>query len=357
MASIDRTPSGKWRARWRPTPGGPQRSKSFVRKLDAQRFLTRIQADIDGGRYVDPRAGQVTLDVFWRQWSTVQSWRNGTRETQTAVYVNRIAPTFADRPMASVRRSDIQAWLATLTPRLATSTVEGTFRLLAALFRAAQQDGMIGRSPCEGVRLPRREGRLSEPLTVADVEAIAAAIRPELRGAVLFAAMSGLRQGELFGLTEDRVRWLKREVVVDRQLLTLVGQELRLGPCKTSRSVRVVPLADRAVEVLAEHLERHPPDHGWVFHRDGRPWGRSAAAEAIRQAGGRWHDLRRHAASVLIRDGASVTAVAAALGHSPAECLRTYAGWWPAEGDVVRDAMTKAWGDASVSRLSHGHPF
>jgi len=35
MASIDKRPNGKWRARWREYPGGPQRARHFVRKIDA----------------------------------------------------------------------------------------------------------------------------------------------------------------------------------------------------------------------------------------------------------------------------------------------------------------------------------
>ena len=40
MASIDRRPNGKWRARWREYPGGPQRARHFPRKIDAEQFLT-----------------------------------------------------------------------------------------------------------------------------------------------------------------------------------------------------------------------------------------------------------------------------------------------------------------------------
>jgi hypothetical protein len=43
MASIDKRPNGKWRARYRVRAGGPQRSKHFDRKTDAERFLTRVQ--------------------------------------------------------------------------------------------------------------------------------------------------------------------------------------------------------------------------------------------------------------------------------------------------------------------------
>jgi site-specific recombinase XerD len=73
-----------------------------------------------------------------------------------------------------------------------------------------------------------------------------------------------------------------------------------------------------------------------------------AAGESV-QVGAGWHALRHHAASVLIAQGLSVTAVAAVLGHSPAECLSTYAAWWPSEDEAIRSAFVRAWVRPDVS--------
>ena len=87
-----------------------------------------------------------------------------------------------------------------------------------------------------------------------------------------------------------------------------------------------MPLADRAGEVLSERNAHFGIGEGGLnFHRGGQPWRRNRAADAMRRAGGNWHALRHPCASVPIAQGLSVTAVAAVLGHSPAECLSTYA--------------------------------
>ena len=99
--------------------------------------------------------------------------------------------------------------------------------------------------------------------------------------------------------------WLRRELVVDRQLVTPNSGAPALGPCKTARSVRTVPVADHAVAVLSKHVEWFGPGpDGIVFHRQGRPWPRSRAAEGFGrlaesagvEASG-WHALRHHAAA------------------------------------------------------------
>ena len=56
MASIDKRERGgtvTWLARWRDDTGR-QRKRSFSRKIDAQRFVTQLEADLLRGQYVDP---------------------------------------------------------------------------------------------------------------------------------------------------------------------------------------------------------------------------------------------------------------------------------------------------------------
>ena len=45
MASIEKRPDGRYRARWREYAGGPQRARHFRRKSDAERFLDRVRGD------------------------------------------------------------------------------------------------------------------------------------------------------------------------------------------------------------------------------------------------------------------------------------------------------------------------
>lgn len=354
MASIEKRPDGKYRARWREYPGGPQKTKHFDRKGDADRFLVDVQHQLFSDTYVDPNeARRVLLGDYGQRWMEMQPWRPSTRDRNESLFRRHVRPAFGDRPIGSLRSSELQAWATGLSKNLKPATVEGVVRFLRSLLNAAVDDRLIARSPAGGIRLAGEAGSMLVPLSVADVRSLAAAAPDELVAPLLVAAATGLRQGELFGLTEDRVAWLRRELVVDRQLLTPSTGPPLLGPCKTARSVRTVPLADSTVKVLARHVERFGvAEGGFMFHRNGRPLRRNRAADAFRATTAAagvtargWHDLRHHAASVLIAQGLGVTAVAATLGHSPAECLRTYAGWWPSEGDAIRAAVERAWAE------------
>ena len=126
-------------------------------------------------------------------------------------------------------------------------------------------------------KLPKVERKRVVPPTTEQVEAICEAMPERLRALVTFAAGTGMRQGECFGLTVDRIDFLRRAVEVDRQLVTLPGQAPALSPPKTAASVRTIPLPQVVVDVLAAHLRDFPaaPD-GLVFTLDGEPITRQA---------------------------------------------------------------------------------
>jgi integrase len=349
MASIDKRPNGKWRARYRERPGGPQRSRHFDRKTDAERFLARIQSQLLDGSYVDPTAGARLFADYAASWQQSQVHRPTTVAQVTNHLRNHILPTFGERPIASIRTSEVQAWVRSRTEVLAPATVELVFRIFSAILSAAVDDRLIARNPCTGVRLPRQAKRQVQPPTVEQVTALIDAIPERYRALVVLAAGTGLRQGECFGLTVDRVDFLRRTVRVDRQLVLADCGPPQFGPPKTQASVRTVPLPDVVASALAASLERSPArTDGLIFtdtngnplrrNRFGEVWRRTV--ERIDATGLRFHDLRHFYASLLIRHGESVKVVQARLGHASAsETLDTYSHLWPDNEERTRTAV------------------
>lgn len=164
------------------------------------------------------------------------------------------------------------------------------------------------------------------------------------------AAGTGLRQGECFGLTIDRVDFLRRQLRVDRQLVSAQGRVPVFGPPKSKAGYRTVPLPGVVVDALAVHLKRHPgkPDTLVFTNYTGQPIRRSAFGDiwhrVCRKAdipkGFTFHDLRHFYASLLIAKGSSVKTVQRRLGHQSAiETLDTYSHLWPDNEDETRDMV------------------
>ena len=333
----------------------------FDRKLDAQRHLASVEhAKLTGG-YVDPAAGKVTFESYATEWAGRQVWRPSTADAFAAAFA-RVFPVIGTRPIAQLRTSEFQALVKTLSATLAPATVEATHRAVAAVLRAAVVDRVLTSSPAVGVKLPRVDRPRVQPLELDQVLALAEAMPARARAAVLFAAGSGLRMGEVLGVTVDRVDFLRRTVRVDRQMITPSHGEPHFGPPKTPSSRRTVPLAQVTLDVLAVHLARFPAVDGLVFTSSQRqPWRRGTFAELVRsarEAAGlpasvTFHDLRHHYASALIAAGCSIKAVQEALGHKNAsETLDTYSHLFPSDEDRVREAVEALHGSSRVTPVS-----
>jgi integrase len=310
------------------------------------------------GGYVDPAHGRRLFGAYAEAWLSAQVFRDSTRERVERNLRVHIAPTFASRRLATIRPSEIQAWVRRTSETLAPGTVKIVYRLLASVFRAAVNDGLIATSPCREIKLPRVSRGEVAPIATEDAQALITNAPEHLRALIVTLAGTGMRQGEVLGLTVDRIDFLRRTIRVDRQLVSLKGQSPKLGPPKTESSMRTIPVPSLVIDALADHLARFPVDgDGFVFTTvRGKPWARDSFLHAFTACVARAglaktvtsHDLRHYYASLLIRHGESVKTVHARLGHASAvETLNTYAHLWPDSDDRTREAVERAFADNS----------
>ena len=224
--------------------------------------------------------------------------------------------------------------------RLVTpSTVNRELAILRHLLRLAEEWGYIAKVP--KIRLGREpEGRLrflaedEIPRLLAACEAKAAK-SPYLLPVVTVALHTGMRKGEILGLTWERVDFARGV--------------LQLEHTKSGRR-REVPM-NRAVDDALAGLPG-PKAEGCVFRkRDGRAWGniRTAFEDACREAkvdNFRFHDLRHTCASWLVMKGRSLKEVQEILGHREFTMTLRYAHLSP---DRLRDAVASLEGFSTRS--------
>lgn len=145
--------------------------------------------------------------------------------------------------------------VASLTDQLSPGAVASTYRTLARILATAEIDGLIRRSPCIGVHLPRQTGHTEMHfLTPLEVARLAGTIEPRYHRLVFTAAYTGLRWGELAGLRRHRLD-LDAGTVRVVEALSEVNGHVALGPTKTGAH-RTVSLPPFLVEKLAEQLAR-----------------------------------------------------------------------------------------------------
>ncbi|MET7731209.1 tyrosine-type recombinase/integrase [Streptomyces sp. NPDC005402] len=379
VPSADHGKGKRWQVRWRDA-AGEQQKENFTKRSQADTRAATIEADLARGLYVDPAAGKESFRAVAERWRTNAVHRGGTASRVERALRLHIYPTFGDRPIVTIRPSEVQAWVKDRSQVLAPSTLRVTYAYLVTIMHTAVRDRTIAVNPCAGTKLPEVRRAEIVPLHESAVHALIEAAPPRFRAMVLLAVASGLRQGEVFGLEVDCIDFLRREVTVRQQLITpdkdadadeSATPEPYLGEPKTHESYRTVPLVGLAVDALAAHLQQYPAavvdiedrtdprkprrrkahmlfsnDRNEALKRAGWTWVWSRMEERANEALGKayaeayavWvqrgrpkgeepaqvrvpdgasmHDLRHFYASALIKNRESVKTVQRRLGHS-----------------------------------------
>ncbi len=338
----------RWRARYL-DPEGRERSRTFARKIDATRYLTEVESDKMHGAYVDPDAGNVTLEAYYGEWASRQLWESGTRR---AMDLALRSSGLGRIPLGKLRRSHVETWIKRMSSDgLAPGTAKTRLNNVRAVLRAAVRDRAIAVDPSDNVTLPRdrrRDAAMVLP-TTEQIAAVMTTAEPWFEAFVALAAFAGLRLGEAAGLQVGDINFLSRSMHVRRQVQRGNAGALEIRAPKYG-SERTVFLADGLLELLSRHIATHRPGddpHRWLFEATpGRPPHQNTVGHQWRRACRRagvtdttLHDLRHFYASGLIAAGCDVVTVQRALGHAKATTtLNTYAHLWPSAEDRTRQA-------------------
>ncbi len=247
----------RYAVRW--WEGSRQRRKSFTLKGDADRFARKTTTDLERGHYIAPNAGKKPLREVCEMWLASTDHRDSTAEHARRHFRRHIWPYLGDRPIGGLQRSDVRSWMKGRRRDLSDATVAVAYGRLRAVLQFAVDEDMIPKTPCRGIKGPRVTRQEITPLSRQGVEALVAAAPPRYQAALLLAAGSGLRGGELLGLEVKHLDLDRGEVKVAQQLIEPDAGRPYIARPKTEQSYRTVPLAKTVVEALEGHLRRFPP--------------------------------------------------------------------------------------------------
>lgn len=352
----------RWLARWT-DPDGKERSKAFPTKDAAEDHIITTESRARSGLWVAP--SKLTFQQVAETWMGEQlHYRDGS--SQAARYRLRSSfDSIGQRRIGDLTRADVQSLFTDQAEKYAPATVHQTYFYVQAVLKHAVHERLLAESPCARIKLPKVEHDLAVLLTPEQVLTMADRMVDEkrkngrrlghYRAMVLVGAATGLRPGELRGLTWDRVT--KDGLQVRRQLTPASGAVPIFGPLKTPSSVRTVPLAPSTRKLLDDlHEECGEGPERLVFFRPPNgaltrtslqyAWHVAVEGMGLPDRSG-WHMLRHHHASLLIGAGLSPRAVADRLGHKDAaETLNTYSHLWPSDQARALAAIEDIYGAA-----------
>ncbi len=111
MASVDATPQGTYRVRYR-DPLGRSRSRTFKRKADATRFSHSVETDKQRGDWIDPRLGKATVRDWADRWFETVAIAPKTRHSYKGFLNNWVLPMLGDVPIANLDRVTVRDFAA-----------------------------------------------------------------------------------------------------------------------------------------------------------------------------------------------------------------------------------------------------
>lgn len=342
MASLRKEdrPKKPWRVDW--IELGRRRTKRFGTRREAQAF----RSEVEGGRR--RIAGDLTLNEWVPLWieQFAPTWEPRTRSERASMLDDWVLPYLGQRRLRDLTRSEVRAWRTAAVGDGATPyRAQKALSTLSACLGAAVEDDRIAGNPCAGIKPLSWKRKEREPATLAEVEAIRAAMTSRRdRAAVSLMAYAGVRPGELLALLASDVR--RRTIVIRRGGRT--SGETKTGSVRTVPLIR--PIADDLKGLSGTPLLGIANWNNWAG-RVWRPARESVGADVAPYA------LRHTAASLWIAAGHTPHEVAAMLGHStPALTYSTYGHLFGeaqlADDEDMEAAAMRARHEASKSRTA-----
>jgi len=274
----------------------------------------------------------------WRETTLKASSRKGSTKGNYADMARGHIepPPFGAITLAKLKPTDIEKLIIQLRDddKLSDSTIRNVFAVLSLALNGAVRDGLLARNPAAQVKRPgvkRKEARHLDAKEVAAV--LKAAESSRYHSALVLAAVTGMRRGELCALKWDAVDLDGGSLNVVATVARIGGQ-LTFSEPKSERSRRTIPLAPATVALLKKHRKTQLEDrmraanlwtdNDLVFPTEfGTPLDprnllrvveRAAAKAKVKDVG--THTLRHSAATSWLEAGVHIKAVSDLLGHS-----------------------------------------
>jgi integrase len=363
--SITRRSDGRWVARIT-LEGGKRKHYYAKTRQEAARLLTSGLRDREAGL---PIVGdRQTVGQYLTSWLSIIEHSVKPRSHQSYVSVVRLylLPTLGNVALSKLTAQQIQTIYARkLKEGLSPTTVRHFHAVLHKALDNAVRLGLVPRNVADLVQTPRIRRQDMMTLTAEQAKALlSTAVGNRFEALYVLALMTGLRQGELFGLKWHDIDFDAGLLSVQRTLNVLAGKLVFAEP-KTEMSRRNIVLPRRALRALATHRARqteeralfgeawtdlglvfpntigYPEDASSFVRRDFRPLLRQTGLPRIR-----FHDLRHTAATLLLEEGINPKVVSEMLGHAHISItLAIYGHVTPKMRQAAARAMDEVLGD------------
>ena len=218
---------------------------------------------IEESKYADAHedvfvATDTTVDQWFDFWieNIVGDLAPNTIRNYRERYVHNIQPVMGKMMIANVKPMHCKKVFIQMDADYAGSTIRQAYITMGTMFKAAKMNDLIAKHPMDGVRFTKPVRATDDiKFLTRDEQRVFLETAKRSRNYNQYALIleTGLRTGEMIGLTWDAIDWKARTLTVNKTLEFRHKQKVwRAGPPKTQQSYRTIPLTSHAYDILKQ---------------------------------------------------------------------------------------------------------
>lgn len=223
---------------------------------------------------------RLTVDQLFGRWDAIRrlemmagTIKRSTYETTLRAYTLWVQPWLGHRVAATLKRTDIEAHylMLKLERGLSRASIKLAHAALSSIFSLAVMDNLMAKNPTDGAfgRIARAqyEKKSQRALFLDDfaLERFWAYLRGRGRNlewlldSTRFLALTGLRIGELGGITPENFDEEAKTLKIEKTIEPVFNRQERKGEYvisrpKTEGSARTIPLIPEAAEIISRRI-------------------------------------------------------------------------------------------------------
>ena len=309
-------------------------------KKEAEKAMHEYIRELEKGYYVTN--DKITISEWIDTWLEVYIEPNVSPTTLSryqGMIKRYIKPLLGHLQVQELRTLAVQTWVNNLkiSPSsgkpMSAATIKHSYHVLKGAMDKAVLAGIIPRSPCTGIMLPKGQKKEAVVYDEAQIKQLLAAARgTDMELVIDMELCLGLRRGELLGLEWDDIDWEKNQIKIIRNRVVVNSKSVVKEP-KTASGFRTldVPaplmqkLRKRKLECAANRMKlgrNYMVSDYVIVHDDGKPIYPEYLSQMLTKLQDRcglprcrFHDLRHLCASIMLLQGVNVKVAQERLGH------------------------------------------
>lgn len=239
-----------------------KRRNIYAKDLPELREKERAAAaDVDDNIRMDGNIKKLTVNELFGRYLETREISDSTLVGYRSTWRNHVENTIGQYKVVKVLPSDIKKLYVGLSQHMAKSSIRRIHNLLHPAFEMAVEDDIIRKNPAKSAFGDYgREAEEKKALTREQQRRLMEFLKKDNMYGCYYPMVSimlgtGVRCGELVGLTWDDVDLEKKEIYVRRTLLYKNfgdGMEYRISTPKTKSGIRTIPMTDYVYDAFLE---------------------------------------------------------------------------------------------------------